>query len=429
MYKIFYNISDILTYIIYFLAPIIALIIFFASVGRARLILKIASIFATAVYLFIFVFPNTYVSGLNLRLLLFLMLVGIAVIARNLAIKYYNNKKQPLIIIDDDFQMKLSAILLGQIIFMFARPFIGLLIWFVLMALAYRFPAKTRRVNWVVISFLICSAISIAIESMIHPPSLKKYPIIPYIIALSPFILPFLNHRLYPWVMAILMPFVVYLLWLLGRPLGSNGDWGTGLGIIWLIALAISVGGRLLSSSISAKHWAPAIISSCPCIAALIIFEYSPSLAREIGAQSIIYLAIATVIALIIISFIPRNTLRLTALSCAAMITLGTYQALTWPMKVISAAQFLAKDTPYCITVASNKYEAKSQLDLTPIVMRAHENGRTTSTHHAVMLLNDGTEYYFSYVEQKFLNNYRVKYQNIPCTPKQNFAKQLKSVY
>lgn len=250
------------------------------------------------------------------------------------------------------------------------------------------------------------------------------------------FLLLLLSPReFYPWVIAASVPTYVWLLWIISRPLPISDNWGSLDRFIISIALLLGMlpaFGRFLHdarkndlSPLPELDWKPAQAS---CIFIMIwggAWLLTPAIPLLVGAACCVTLALLLSLAMFgAARCIPKNRVSFAAAGTALFT--GTIVILICPIAVIVAAEERASGRPYCLMVAhgSNYRSAKNLLELTPLIMRGRERGRSASNFHGELLISGKDRRNWSYEYLDFAD--RASDHKPPfCEGKIGFAKNL----
>lgn len=240
-------------------------------------------------------------------------------------------------------------------------------------------------------------------------------------------------RRSYPWVIAATIPIYAWLSWIINRPLPSTDDWGSIDRAIISIALFIGITpalGRFLldarksDMALSRLDWKPVQVS---CLFVAIwagAWFLTPTIPRIIGAATSTLIALLLSLVMFGAMKRSRENRALFATVGAALIT-GTAAVLIWPAAIVVAAEQRASGQAYCLVVAngSNYRNAEDLIDLTPLIMRGREGGKSALNFHGEMILG-GSRRNWSYRNFDFADKAR---DNKPphCITEIGFARNL----
>lgn len=240
--------------------------------------------------------------------------------------------------------------------------------------------------------------------------------------------------RLYPWAIAATVPTYSWLYWVITRPLPTSDDWGALDRAIILIALFVGIlpaFGRFLLARRSKMDsppeldWKPTQ-ASCAFVAVWGgAWLLTPAIPILIGNATSLAVGLLLSIAMFGAARYIRHNRVLFATAGTALIT-GVAAILIWPVAVVAAADQRAAGRPYCLVIAHgrNYRTANNLLDLTPLIMRGREDGRSASNFHGQILISGQSNRNWSY---KYVDFFDTSSDNTPphCVTRIRFARDL----
>lgn len=244
----------------------------------------------------------------------------------------------------------------------------------------------------------------------------------------------FTPKRFYPSVIAGIVPIYALLIWIINRPLPLADDWGELDRAIISIALFIGPlpiivrflrGLRHVADPDDNVSWKPAQAS---CIFVLVwsaAWWLTPAFPILAGSAACFVAALVlTVTMFALATIIPlHRTLFITI--GTALIT-GIAAVLIWPFVIVTAAEKIADGRPYCLVVAdgSDYRAANNLLDLTPLVMRGSEMGKSSANFHGQLLTQGESNRNWSYAYRDFSDTSR-DHEAPHCKAASGFARNL----
>ena len=205
-------------------------------------------------------------------------------------------------------------------------------------------------------------------------------------------------RRSYPWAVAVAVPAYTGSWWIIGRPLPSGDDWGSLDRAIISIALVVGVLPALCRFLLDMRRrelalrpdldWRPAQVSIVFVAIWGVAWLLTPAIPILAGPAICFVLGIVLTVAVFVAAQHVRAK-RVSFNTAGTALAIGMLAVAWWPMVVTTAAERRAAGRPYCLMIAQgDRYRmASTLLDLTPLVMRGREGGRSASTFHGELLI------------------------------------------
>lgn len=227
-------------------------------------------------------------------------------------------------------------------------------------------------------------------------------------------ILLFAPRQSYPWVLALTVPVYAWLWWVISRPLPSTDNWGDLDRAIVSLAMMFGITPAIFRLLLTHRrgpdlpsdlNWKP---TQATCLFVMIWFGawiLTPAIPAVIGANRCIVAALTVNIVLVGISRFSGHYRLFVTTAAGALIT-GIIAVLVWPLSVVAAAEEKAAGRPYCLVVADGLgyRTARNLMDLTPLVMRGQESGRSASNFHGQLLISGESHRNWSYARIGFFD-------------------------
>lgn len=259
-----------------------------------------------------------------------------------------------------------------------------------------------------------------------------------FILCVAPLLFLFWPRAQYPWLLAVSIPFYVWVTWLVTRPLSRDAGWeyiDRGIfSILIFLGMAALAGRAAFSGSLWKNHnlgvlnWRPFKVSVGCTLLASAGWLFTSPFAHLVGAR---FLIVASAIAIPIFAFVQRKfsnrDYQIMSLALTIVAFSGLIAILIWPSIATSAAKRLAKDEEYCILVTDGRggyREATSLFELSPLTMRSLEFMGRAYGNHGQILFADGKALHWSYRKMKF-EGYADSYERRDCRLKQHFVEHL----
>ena len=244
----------------------------------------------------------------------------------------------------------------------------------------------------------------------------------------------------YPWLLAFCIPIYACMLWFATRPYASSDDWAPlGAFIVYLLfavalaacalrlALSILLASRSAVSEKAVLDWKPFQFS---CLLVLLVgfgWAWLPTMARLTTPLLVLILIGIAGVAAAWESWHARSTRRIAAGMVAVVAALGIGAIIVWPPIVVAAAERAAGGRPYCLGIANGRNghrEARSLIDLSPLMMRASEQGVRARNNHGQILVAGQHTRHWSYINRRFEADADT-HRPYPCARHVGFAAQL----
>jgi hypothetical protein len=244
----------------------------------------------------------------------------------------------------------------------------------------------------------------------------------------------FVPKRGYPWAIAVTVATYAWICWIISRPLPISDDWGEFDRFIISVALCVGVvpalfrlllGLRKVESSPAEIDWTPAKASSLFILIWGFAWLLTPEFPALVGAAPCVVIALLlSAVIFAIVRLMPRHQVLLVT-SGTALIT-GVIAIVIWPFAVVAAAEKKADGRPYCIVVAdgSDYRTANNLLDLTPLIMRGRESGKSAANFHGQLLTLGDVNRNWSYEHRDFSDK-SSDHKPPHCTASTGFARNL----
>ncbi|WP_150126980.1 hypothetical protein [Sphingomonas panacis] len=224
----------------------------------------------------------------------------------------------------------------------------------------------------------------------------------------------FIPKRGYPWAIGVTVPTYAWLFWIISRPLPISDDWGEFDRFIISIALFLGIvpaffrlllGLRKVENLPEKIDWKPAQASCLFVLIWGVAWLLTPIVPSFVGAAPCVAAAILLSALMLGIARLMPHHRVLFITSGTALIT-GAIAILIWPFAIIEAAEKKAGGRPYCVVVAdgSDYRTAKNLLDLTPLIMRGRETGKSAANFHGQLLTSGDISRNWSYERRDFLD-------------------------
>jgi hypothetical protein len=291
--------------------------------------------------------------------------------------------------------------------------------------------------RWLVGAVVTAGAIMLVIAALSDDKAIQSLFLA--LLFLSPLLVLLTPRRLYPAMLAIVIPTIGWWFWAMTRPVSASADWAA-LGeaiVIFLITVLMAaavirviIDGMMASpgKAVTPVDWTISWSALTATMLALLGWHLAPPVARLITVPGLLLLAASTAISLCCYTIFTQQRARWFALAAALTLVGSSAVALCWPPYVMTAATMAAAGRPYCIMIADGETDyvaARSQLDLTPLSMRATETPGVRN-HHAILVVRDRAgdqpDSYFSYYRRRFEPGVQLTPENPLCEPRPQFS-------